>query len=396
MLKNVADIKHCFGCGVCLASCPKKCLDLVLNPSGFFHPVMRESAACINCGQCLKCCSYLNDGLAITNGVVEWGIAWSKNVNVRRESSSGGFAYELSRKAIQNGFKVCGVRYNIEKHRAEHVICETEKELACLQGSKYLQSYTATAFQSFERNSKYLVFGSPCQIDSLRRLIQAKDREDDFILVDFFCHGVPSYLVWNKYLKDVLFAEGKAKRVEFRHKWNHSNNTPVPWSRFIITGWDEGGNVYQPYLNQPDNDWFYRYFLGDLCLGEQCYGNCKFKMLQSSADLRIGDAWGKAFQSNGEGTSVVLSYTHKTDRLLQELRVSSVAWQSIRLDDLCEGQMEQNPPIPRHYRLRLNLLRTSLGFNKIDFILAKLGKWDKRIHKLYERFHRHLNNASSS
>lgn len=386
-------VENCYGCGVCLAACPSRCLGLELNSFGFYHPVMKERTACVHCGQCVKSCSYLNDCLARKNEVVDCGATWSRDAETRKNSSSGGLAYELGKKAVEKGYKVCGVRYNVEKHKAEHVICSTERELACLQGSKYVQSYTATAFQSFKRESKYLVVGSPCQIDSLRRLIQSRGWENNFILVDFFCHGVPSYLVWNKYLKDVLFTEGDAKWVEFRHKWNHSDNKPLPWNRFVITGWDDKGNVFQPFLRQPDEDFFYRYFLGDLCLGKQCYDKCKFKMLHSSADIRIGDAWGKAYQRIEEGTSVVLAYTHKAASLLHELQIDRVAWQNIGLEDLCEGQMQQAPCFPKHYWTRLNLMRTQIGFEKIDYIFGKLDKWNRRIKRLYEHIGWYHNNS---
>lgn len=393
-MKEVTElVSNCYGCGVCVAACPKKCLGLELNSFGFYHPVMKEKSACVQCGYCVNNCSYLHDGLARNKKVIEWGAVWSNDAEVRKNSSSGGFAYELARKAIEDGFKVCGVCYNVEKHRAEHVICNTITELASIRGSKYIQSYTATAFKSFEPNNKYLVIGSPCQIDSLRRLIQAKGRENDFVLVDFFCHGVPSYHIWNKYVKDILFVEGNAKKVEFRHKWNHSDNKPLPWNSFVITGWDDEGNVFQPSLRHPYEDSFYRYFLGDLCLGKQCYDKCKFKMLQSSADIRIGDAWGNAFQSVEEGTSVVLAYTPKTAQLLKELQVDRMASQSVELEGLCEGQMQQSPLFPKYYIIRLNLMRSQIGFHKIDCILGKLDKWNRKIKRLYGCFCRHNNNA---
>ena len=47
-----------------------------------------------------------------------------------------------------------------------------------------------------------MVSGTPCQIDSLRRYINKMKCQENFVLLDFFCHGVPSKFVWDKYIKE--------------------------------------------------------------------------------------------------------------------------------------------------------------------------------------------------
>ena len=75
-------------------------------------------------------------------------------------------------------------------------ICVAENQLELIPsiGSKYIQSHTESAFSSFKRGQKYVIVGTPCQIDSLRKNLQRLKIEQDYILIDFFCHGVPSYL----------------------------------------------------------------------------------------------------------------------------------------------------------------------------------------------------------
>lgn len=36
-------------------------------------------------------------------------------------------------------------------------------------------------------------------------------------------------------------------------------------------------------------------FLGDYCSGKHCQERCKYKYDKSSADIRIGDLWGKTY-----------------------------------------------------------------------------------------------------
>lgn len=68
---------------------------------------------------------------------------------------------------MNQGYKVCGVRYDAERNRAEHYIATTVEELIPSSGSKYIQSYTVDGFKAINRKEKYLVTGTPCQIDSL-------------------------------------------------------------------------------------------------------------------------------------------------------------------------------------------------------------------------------------
>ena len=51
----------------------------------------------------------------------------------------------------------------------------------------------------------------------------------------------------------------------------------------------------ESYYNKKrsEGDLFYKFFLGNMCLGRACYKDCKFKYLNSAADIRIGDLLGK-------------------------------------------------------------------------------------------------------
>lgn len=87
-------------------------------------------------------------------------------------------------------------------------------------------------------------------------------------------------------------------------------------------------------------DKFYALFLGDQCLGKQCYEHCKFKYDQSSADIRIGDLWGAAYKNDEKGVSAAVSFTEKGDRLLHELDCNLVEQP---FEVVAEGQMRTMP-----------------------------------------------------
>ena len=248
--------------------------------------------------------------------------------------STGGVSYEIGKKAIDEGYKVCAVRYNAEKGIAEHYIAENHDELQESIGSKYIQSYTVDGFKSINRKEKYFVTGTPCQIDSFRRYIRKFKVEDNFLLLDFFCHGVPSMWLWKKYCLDIEKKHGKIARALWRNKESGWKNS---YSLRIECNQAEKKHVYTSSLQK--DDVFYKFFLGDRCLGCACYDSCKFKYTNSSADIRIGDAWGNHYKNNDEGVCSVLTLSEKGETWIKK---SNLNLEVLSLDVVTEGQMRNN------------------------------------------------------
>lgn len=348
-IMNIQYIRNCYGCGLCAIACPKRIINIELNNEGFYEPNITDITDCLDCGLCCEVCAYTHKELSLQCRTPKSYAAWSNDSIIRSECSSGGIGFELGRTLIGKGYHVCGVRYNTELARAEHYIATTIDELRPSIGSKYIQSYTINGFSSINRKQKYLVTGTPCQIDSFRRYIRKFHMEDNFLLMDFFCHGVPSMLMWRKYITDVEKKIGKLTYVSWRNKrtgWHDS------WAMAIESEFNKkmpirGNNDVLKYkrehffysrLSQGDN--FYRLFLSDACLGKACYTDCKYKDLQSSADIRIGDLWGKTYSQNEEGVSAVLTFTSKGDELLKWCNCTLVEHP---LEIVTEGQMKTCP-----------------------------------------------------
>lgn len=364
--KELSDKGHCYGCGLCATVCKTGVLTMQLNSQGFYVPQVSNPDKCVECGLCSRVCSCHIESVPNFSEATDAFAAWSNEPDIRYYSSSGGVAAEIARCAIDRGYKVCAVRYNSNKKRAEHYLATNKEELEESIGSKYLQSYTLEAFSDINVNDKYVVIGTPCQIDMWRRYLKLRKKEDNFILIDFFCHGVPSMNLWKKYLKE---------------QKNILSNTKITW-RDKISGWHSSWNIsaynshtdksvfISPYYRSSaikDNDLFYSLFLGNYCLNRSCYADCKYKLNNSSADIRLGDFWGSTYSGVDEGVNSILVFTSKGLQIIRDTNITTVK-HSLR--DVCEGQMHDPVKKPWFYDICTFALR--LPFIKLSTIRSAI------------------------
>lgn len=380
---NVDNIHDCYGCGVCATVCGKKIIHICLNKDGFYEPYIDEPDKCTDCGLCMEVCSYSHEELSLKETSIRSYAAWSKDAAVRRKCSSGGVGFELGRTLINQGFKVCGVRYNAEKNQAEHYIATTVEELIQSIGSKYIQSYTVDGFKAVNRKEKYLVTGTPCQIDSFRRYIRRFGVEDNFILMDFFCHSVPSMHAWRKYLQMVEKKIGKIVYASWRNKftgWHDSwamsidgekTGEKVNWHDSYNLLIKEKKGFFNSRLSQ--GDIFYKLFLGDFCSNLACHKDCKYKYNRSSADIRIGDLWGKEYQKNEEGVSALVSFTPKGEKAVA-LLANNCALIGHPFEVVAEGQMKRNCGRSKISKLTISILKSNMPLSFSFGILRVLNK----------------------
>lgn len=352
---NISNIHNCYGCGVCAKACGKHIIGIELNQWGFYEPRISDLSLCTECGLCVDACSYSHDELSIKSTPLKSFAAWSKNETHRMVCSSGGVGLEIALKAIDKGYKVCTVKYNTESQRAEHYIAEKEEDLIPSVGSKYIQSYTVDAFLQINRKEKYLVVGTPCQIDSFRRYTQRLKIEENFIFMDFYCHGVPSMNVWKKYLEMIEKKTVEPTFVSWRNKetgWHDSwaimidNKKLVDWhdSYKLLIG-EKKGCINS---RRSQGDLFYKYFLNDTCLGEACYDKCKFKYDKSAADIRIGDLWGPTYQNEEKGVSALVAFTEKGLNWINKIDINKIEHP---FEIVAEGQMKECPAKTKYHKL---------------------------------------------
>lgn len=300
--KNIYDCSgNCSGCGACVNVCPKEAISYELNKYGFYEAIVNKDE-CINCGLCKRVCvknfdknlKHINEGRLFSS--------YSKDSDLVKSCTSGGVANELAIYGLKNNYYVFGTTYNYENNRAEVVLINNVTDLNKIKGSKYIQSKSDKYISKFIKlckenpNNKFIVFGTPCQIYGLRKILEIYKFKNEVIMVDLFCHGVPSYIVWDEYLKNIKdkYRLKNISKINFRDKKNG-------WHNFTISFENNNKKIYI----KSTRDVFYKLFFSNKFLNFSC-NNCNFRKGFSAADIRLGDYWGKKFLSNECGISAVI------------------------------------------------------------------------------------------
>lgn len=281
---DIKDKKLCCGCNACVQRCPKQCISVQKDEEGFLYPIV-DLSICIDCGLCEKVCLVLNQGSE--RNPIEVFAAVNKDDSIRMQSSSGGIFTALAEQIIQEKGVVFGARFD-EKWEVKHDYTETIEGLKAFRGSKYVQSRIGDTFSKAEfflkAGRKVMFTGTPCQIAGLRLFLRKE--YENLLAVDIICHGVPSPLVWRKYLGEKTQQGGleSIQSISFRNK-----NTG--WKSYSFQIEYDKNHLKSSFSEYASQNIFMKGFLADLYLRPSCYA-CPTKKLKSGSDITLGDFWG--------------------------------------------------------------------------------------------------------
>lgn len=309
----------CSGCGACAAVCPKNAIGLELDEAGFFVASV-DAEKCVDCGLCVKTCTRFDESIGGVNlHDAELFALQSADEKIVKSCSSGGLAHELAVQALADGCKVVGAAYNTETDRAEHIIIDSTEQLNLLDGSKYIQSNTSMfrdVITEAKNNPKteFAVFGTPCQIAGVAKATELLGMRDRFLLTEIFCHGVPSYKLWDAQCETVRKKLGTEKfdSVQFRYKKND-------WHSYCLRVDAQDKTFY----GAREKELFWQVFFENVLLGDSCM-TCRARKEDSLADLRLGDYWGGRFQKRSDGVSAVFACTERGKAAIGRLCESGV------------------------------------------------------------------------
>ena len=305
LLENTLNL--CSGCGACVSVCPKHCILMKEDHEGFLYPQINHSA-CISCRRCELVCPVLNKPAVLT-GTTSYAVI-SNNENERLRSSSGGIFSLMANYILKKNGKVYGAAYN-DSYEVEHICIEHSDMIPKLQGAKYSQSHSYEHFnkirEELEQGTSVLFVGTPCQTAGLYAYL-GKDYEN-LILTDMVCHGVPSPMVWKKYLEARISNDAPDSSIDHINLRDKSSG----WSRYAYSVKIEysGG---KKYCVRQDEDPYLQGFVRNLYLRPSC-AECSFKGYQRCTDFTLSDCWGiwdiAPDMDDNKGTSLLMIHSAK-------------------------------------------------------------------------------------
>ena len=308
---EVKTKEDCCGCYACYNICPKECITMESDNEGFWYPKI-DKDKCINCNLCEKVCPIINPVKRANSKKIAYA-GMNKDEQIRIKSSSGGIFSILAEYIIKNNGVVYGAGFD-EDFNIKHKRILYNTDLDLLRGSKYVQSSIGDIYKQvkndLESNMLVLFTGTPCQVEGLRSYL--KKEYANLITMDFICHGVPSPLVWKKYLEEIKKSKQEnIKNIYFRNK-------DIGWKVFSLKIiFDE-----KIYSNNLNNDLFMKGFLQDVYLRPSCY-SCKFKKINRISDITVADFWGieniLPKMDDDKGTSLIVVHSEKGKQLFDKL-----------------------------------------------------------------------------
>lgn len=317
---NITDKALCNGCNTCTVACPiDECISMNMDKEGFFYPNV-DMQTCIDCDLCEKVCPYIPEKLLTKKEPrrLEKPLvyaSYSKNHEVRVDSTSGGIFSELAFKMFdQNGY-VGGAVYN-EDNSVSHILTNERSKLDEIRSSKYIYSLTDELFPEVKKQlkagNKVLVCGAPCQISGLYTFLK-KDYEN-LITCDFICKSVNSTKVFQKYIEWLENKyKSKAKKIKAKDK-------TTGWHRFSMRVDFENGKSY--VADRYHDPFFVGYLQTELFTMEACF-NCQFRGFPRPADITLADFWGienvDKSMDQDLGTSLIIVNSEKGKEYYESL-----------------------------------------------------------------------------
>lgn len=367
-LNNITS-ENCSGCSACKAACPNHAITLVKDDEGFLIPKI-DINKCTDCGFCTNVCQ---NNVAVRSEEKYEDLHYSfavhhKDDNIRKNSSSGAFFQAVAESFIDRGGYVCGCV--LEGMKVIHIVSDRIEDVRRMADSKYVQSDVRNCFAEIRdllKQQKSVLFsGTSCQTAGLKIFLKKSSVNiDNLLCIDFICHGTPSHLIWDEYLK---FYEKKTHRKPMSFRW-----------RCKEFGWGKA-SLGTDYLNtilcennkkdqsQLARIWSAIYF-SHLVIRRKCH-KCDYCTVDKPGDITMADFW-KIEEivpefSDGKGSSLVI--VHNVNHLKYVTENLNLVTLSVDLTNALKGQTHTyRPTEPNENRTQFWKDYSEKGFDYVFY-----------------------------
>lgn len=324
---------NCCGCSLCEYVCPKNAIKMVTD-NGFVYPEI-DNELCVDCKKCQKLCPIIKN--CGQNAQQKCYAARHKDKSVINASSSGGVFTALSDYILNENGIIFGAAFTDEM-KLVHTTAETSEERDKMRGSKYIQSNCTGIYAKIDselaKNRPVLFCGTPCQVGAVRNAFP--DRKNLY-LADIICHGVPTPLVWEKF---VDFIESKYGQKLSDYKFRNKENG---WRTYSALAQFKNGKTMRENNFTGSYIELFRY---DVCIRSSCTV-CPYASTSRPGDITIGDFWGieNIFPDidDNKGVSAVICNNEKGAKLLDSVKDSLELYQC-DIGDISAKQPNMSKP----------------------------------------------------
>lgn len=240
---------------------------------------------------------------------------WSKNKDIRYNSTSGGAFSEFAKVIISEGGLVAGAKYNSE-NLVEHAVVNTVEGIEQLRQSKYMGSSMGDCYKKVKEElmkGRMVAFcGSPCQVAGLYSFLGKE--YDNLFTMDFICRGMNSPKAFKSWLNEIEEKEKrKVTKVWFKYKDGGWKTSPRR------TRLDFENGTFKVY--EAENNLFMHGYLNWNFYIRPCCGDCQFKGITRKSDVTFADFWGIEKElDDDKGTSMLLVNSDKGRAYFEKVR----------------------------------------------------------------------------
>lgn len=342
----------CSGCNACVNACPCNAISVAPDGFGFDYPYIDEEK-CIKCRKCVTVCELFQKN-ELHRPIKAFAVA-NKDEKTVAESASGGAFSALAEYVLSISGAVCGCVYDDEL-MPMHICTELENDVVRMRKSKYAQSNVGLIYRDvlsrLKSGQTVLFTGTPCQISGLYSFVGKAF--PNLITADLICHGVPSRLVFKRFL-EYLERKHKTKIVSFDFR-----SKKYGWQRYTLEFQDSRGR--RKNIGKL-SEFYMDAFTGGNILRQCCY-DCRFAGAERVADFTMGDFWGhdaiNLDLDRKKGISVLTFNTPHAIELTEALS-SRLVMQEIDYDLAVAGNTCLRHPTARGAKRELYMRATESG-----------------------------------
>ena len=349
MIQDIVKTLNCVGCGACAEICSRRAIKLSSNIEGFLYPIVNEEL-CILCGFCKKVCPALHsDNIKQTEKGEAYAVI-NRNLEVLKQSSSGGVFSAIAEYIFQQGGVVYGAAFDSNLILA-HKKIDNIQALQELRGSKYLQSNIQKSFKEIKsilQDNKWVYFvGTSCQVAALKLFLRKE--YDKLLTSDLVCHGVPSQKIFHLFVNE-FERKNECKILQYNFRDKKVNGWSCSSSSAYVKENKTGKHKYVGF-DKILNSYFSAFISG--AINRECCYKCMYTTEERVSDITLADFWGvEEYHKNlniSDGVSFISVNTDKGryvfDRIKDSLTIENSQYEYAEKINKCLYQSTRRPQL---------------------------------------------------